>query len=193
MHRNVSPILFIVLALNSACGDDATRAEQSAGKAPAAAEVSGEEKRAQSAASPGKPSAPIRFRYEVLGNPIVGQPVAVRVFVESSVSGRPINLEYRVNDTTSMTFPESQARRREIVRDTSAYDATQPQQITVVPQREGRLFLNVSAEIVMEDGDILLKSQAIPINVGPAPLELDENGELKETADGETVESLPSN
>jgi len=118
--------------------------------------------------------------------------VAVKVFVDSTITDRPINLQYRVNDPSSMAFPASQARRKEIVADSSGQQASEPQQITVVPQREGRLFLNVSAEIVMDDGDILLKNQAIPINVGPAPLELDENGELKETADGETVESLPS-
>jgi hypothetical protein len=140
-----------------------------------------------------KPSAPIRFRYEIQGNPIVGQPVAVNVFLMTSMDTGKLTLHYRVNDSSSMLFPESQPRSREIVMEASGFDSGAANQITVVPQREGRLFLNVSAEIVTDTGDVMIKTQAIPIQVGPAPLELDENGELKETASGETVVSLPAN
>jgi len=191
MQTYATPLILLTCTLLAACGKDGGPAPSGDNAMPPAA-VSSAEKHREAGGSPGKPSAPIRFRYEVIGNPIVGQPVAVKVFVDSTITDRPINLQYRVNDPSSMAFPASQARRKEIVADSSGQQASEPQQITVVPQREGRLFLNVSAEIVMDDGDILLKNQAIPINVGPAPLELDENGELKETADGETVESLPS-
>lgn len=174
-----------------ACGGSETPTASNDDASQPAALSSADKRAAATTGSPGKPSAPIHFRYEVQGNPIVGQPVAVNVFVTSSVRDRPISLRYRVNDSTSMSFPSSQSRRKDIITDAS-YDSRRPEQITVIPQREGRLFLNVSAEIVMEDGDVLLKSQAIPIQVGAAPLELDENGELKETADGETVVSMPS-
>jgi hypothetical protein len=141
------------------------------------------------ATSPGKPSAPIFFRYEVLGTPIVGQPVSINVFVSSSVVDAPITLLYRVNDASSMLFPESQALRAEFTM--APDDDPRSQQITVVPPREGRLYLNVSAEIATADGT-MLKSTSIPIQVGSAPPELETNGELVETPEGETVISMPA-
>jgi hypothetical protein len=61
----------------------------------------------------------------------------------------------------------------------------------VVPQREGRLYLNVSAEVETEQGT-LLKSMAIPIQVGSAPRELQTNGEVSQDADGEAIVSMPA-
>ena len=141
------------------------------------------------AQSPGKPSAPISFRYKVQGTPIVGQPVAVDVFVSSSVIARRVNVQYRVNDASSMSFPEAQAQKTEMSLE--ADGEPQMQQITVIPQREGRLYINVSAEVETPEGS-MIKTQAIPIQVGAAPLELDENGELIKTAEGETVVSMPA-
>jgi hypothetical protein len=70
------------------------------------------------------------------------------------------------------------------------------QQVAVVPQREGRLYINVSAEVETAGGTII-KSMAIPIQVGNAPVQpqLKQpqlNGELKEGPDGETVISMPA-
>jgi hypothetical protein len=65
------------------------------------------------------------------------------------------------------------------------------QQVAVVPQREGRLYINVSAEVETAGGTII-KSMAIPIQVGNAPVQPQLNGELKEGPDGETVISMPA-
>jgi hypothetical protein len=139
--------------------------------------------------SPGAPSAPINFSYVVQGTPIVGQPVSVDITISTSVDDAPIRLFYRVNDATSMLFPESQARSAEVVE--MPGNKPRMQQITVIPQREGRLYLNVSAEIDTDRGT-LLKTTSIPIQVGSAPPEMESNGELVETAEGETVISLPA-
>jgi hypothetical protein len=139
--------------------------------------------------SPGKPSAPINFRYAVQGTPVVGQPVAINIFVTSSVTDAPINLYYRVNDASSMSFPASQALRTEFT--VAPGDQPRAQQITVIPQREGRLYLNVSAEIETATGT-MLKTTSIPIQVGSAPPELETNGALIETEEGETVLSMPA-
>jgi len=136
--------------------------------------------------STGTSSAPISFRYEVLGNPIVGQPVSVNVTVSSAVTDTPISLDYRVTDATSMQFAESQALRAEIVF--AASDEPSSHQITVIPQREGRLYLNVSAEIRGEK-DTLMKTMSIPIQVGAAPLGVEEKDEAEE---GETIVSTPT-
>ena len=173
-----------VLMILTACGKSADSNNT--------ATVAASEKTASkvvTATSPGKPSAPISFRYEVQGTPIVGQPVAINIFVASSVSDLPINLFYRVNDASSMLFPESQAQQTKFVAE--AQDQPRELQITVIPQREGRLYLNVSAEIEAADGT-LLKATSIPIQVGSAPPELKVNGELLETDEGETVISMPA-
>jgi hypothetical protein len=139
--------------------------------------------------SAGKPSAPITIGYNVIGTPIVGQPVNINLEVSSSMSDRPITLNYRANDTRDLQFPQAQAQRIALAAFGDAGRAAQ--QVTVVPQREGRLYLNVSAEVEMEGGT-LVKSMAIPIQVGDAPVQQETNGELKQDEDGETVISLPA-
>ena len=106
----------------------------------------------------GKPRAPIEFSYEILGNPIVGQPIAINLLVTSNQS-EPISVEYRIIDASSMLFPESQALRVEVTL--SAEDAPARQQVIVVPQREGRLYLNVAGSIETEAGT-MIRAAAIP-------------------------------
>ena len=178
----------LVLATLAGCGD----ASDSEATQQDAAQVAVSEKTATGSPvsqSPGKPSAPINFRYVVQGTPIVGQPLSIDVYVSSSMTDAPINLYYRVNDASSMMFPESQALRAEFK--VAPGDEPRVQQITVIPQREGRLYLNVSAEIETARGT-MLKTTSIPVQVGSAPPELKTDGELIETDEGESVISLPA-
>lgn len=140
---------------------------------------------ASMATSPGKPTAPISMRYEILGNPVVGQPVAVNVLV-SSTRG-PVRVSYSINDQSAVMFQQNQVERLEIADPSLGT----PQQLTVIPQREGRVYVNVSAAVDTENGE-LIKSMAIPIRVGKAVEGPTINGELVETADGETVISMPA-
>lgn len=142
----------------------------------------------ESGVAAGKPRAPIEFSYEILGNPIVGQPIAINLLVTSSQS-ESISVEYRIIDSSSMVFPESQALRVEVTP--AVEEAPARQQVIVVPQREGRLYLNVAGSIQTEAGS-MIRAAAIPIQVGAAPRVLQVNGELKESAEGETVISMPA-
>ncbi len=54
--------------------------------------------------SPGKPSAPISMQYEILGNPIVGQPVAINVQVRSTSGSQPVTVQYSINDSSALVF-----------------------------------------------------------------------------------------
>jgi hypothetical protein len=137
----------------------------------------------------GKPSAPITMAYSIVGNAIVGQPVSINLEVKSSLPDTPVTLHYRINDARTLTFPQAQAQR--VTLGTFGEEDRRLQQVTVVPRRDGRLYLNVSAEIETDDG-MLQKSMAIPIQVGQAPRQLESNGEPRERADGETVISLPA-
>jgi len=137
--------------------------------------------------SPGKPSAPISLEYEVLGRPIVGLPVAINVRINAAQDAGPVAVQYSINDTSALRFQEGQVERLRIVD--PADDSMQ--QVAVIPQREGRLYVNVSAE-VETPGGTLIKSMAIPIQVGSAPQQPTINGELQEGPDGETVISMPA-
>lgn len=171
-------ILAVTVAL-AACGDGNGDADdaQAASSPPTAA------------APPAVPSTPITFRYEVLGNPIVGQPVGISLEIASSDNGRPVVLHYRVNDRSSMTFPESQADRIEFT--TGGAEGPRVEQVTVVPQREGRLFLNVSAEIETETGSAF-RTMAIPIQVDSAPEAPETDEEVEAGAGDEAVVSMPA-
>ena len=139
--------------------------------------------------SPGKPSAPISIRYKILGTPLVGQPVAIEVDVSSALRGQPFQISYSVLDSDSMSFPASQPQRIELSIADNERSATR--QVTVVPLREGRLYLTVTAEIETDNG-VVLKSMAVPIAVGQSAAAPDVNGELRDAAEGETVISMPA-
>lgn len=139
--------------------------------------------------SPGKPSAPISMRYEILGNPVVGQPVAINVEVRSTSGNHAVTVQYSINDSSALVFQAGQVERLRVTA--NAEKTGSMQQLAVIPQREGRLYVIVSAEIQTADG-AMIKSMAIPIQVGRAPAKPEINGELVEDPDGETVISMPA-
>lgn len=128
---------------------------------------------------PGDISTPINFDYAIVGNPVVGRPVGVNVQVSTPLNERPISLHYRVDEAGSMTFPESQAASATLLPIADA--ELRSHQVTVLPQREGRIYLVVSAEIETDTGK-MMKSMSIPIQVGRAPAQ---NGPLVEGDAGE--------
>ena len=155
-----------------------------------AADASGKaESGTEIARSTGKPTAPITLEYDVIGSAIVGQPVGISLRVGSDEPGLPVTLHYRILDSAALVFAESQPQR--VAMTIEPDENPRLTQITVVPQREGRLYVNVSAEVETENGT-LLRAMAIPVQVGAAPSSPAVNGELKQTADGETVVSMPA-
>lgn len=150
--------------------------------APTAAEVA-------KASPQGKPTAPIDIRYNVIGAAFVGEPVNVEIDVSSTVRDRAIALEYRINDPRDLSLASAQPERVSLSAIGDAPSATR--QVTVVPQREGRLYLNVSAEIETAEGS-LIKAISIPVQVGAARGERKTNGEPGEDPDGEAVISMPA-
>jgi hypothetical protein len=177
--KNLVAIAIAALSI-AACGED-SGSSATAPTAKPAGKVS-------AATSPGKPSAPISIDYEVLGKPIIGLPVAINVQVRATRDGLgPVSLSYSINDESALLFQEGQVVQIEIPN----LQEASMQQLAVVPQREGRLYINVAAE-VQTPGGSMIKSMAIPIQVGSAPLPSKSNGEVKEGPDGETVQSMPA-
>ncbi len=136
----------------------------------------------------GKPTAPIAIDYDIIGVPIVGHPVNIDVAVSTTEGEAPVKLRWHVLDPGSLSFPEAQLREVAV-----RVSQRQPQtrQVTVVPQREGRLYLNVTAE-VEAPGGAMLKSIAIPIQVGSAAGEPEPEGEVRQDDGGGAIESLPA-
>jgi len=182
--RNFCAALLLASLGLAGCGgsDDgapaATASAAAAGKPAADPGASG-------ATSPGKPTAPISISYEIMSRPIVGQAVQINVKV-SSAKG-PVTVRYSIVDGSALMFQNGQVERLEIA-DPSEGGINQ---LAVIPQREGRLYVNVSAE-VQTPGGPMIRSMAIPIKVGSAPQTPTINGELKEGPGGETVVSLPA-
>lgn len=141
-------------------------------------------------AGAGKPSGPVTVAYRLIGKPVVGQPIAVDLRVMSTLEGRPITLSYRINDTTALTLAESQPQSITMAAGADE-DGGRVQQVTVIPMREGRLYLNVSASVDTENGSMSTVT-AIPIQVGDAPRTMQENGSLTTDEKGDSVRVLPA-
>lgn len=176
-------------AMITACGDDGKQrlptAEPGETAERAVAVLTPEEKYSVT----GKPQGPVKIDYRIIGTPVVGQPVTVDLKVRSNVSDAPVTLSYGTSDSTAMSFPQSQQRRVSLAFGDN--DRTSGQQVTVIPAREGRLFLNVTAHMQTDTGS-LQTVVAVPIQVGAAPRELQENGVVTTDESGELVREMPA-
>ena len=191
MKRVLGPadLLMLAFALN-ACGDGSVD-EKIVAEEVAAKTITPEDsvKPGAASATTAKLSGPVTISYRIIGQPVIGQPLAIELQIASALGPEPISVSYRINDATAMRFPESQPAS--VLMALSVGDASRSQQVTVIPLREGRLYLNVSAQIETDNGSVTSVT-AIPIQVGNAPRELQPNGERVTDADGETVIALPA-
>ena len=137
----------------------------------------------------GKPRGPITVSYRIIGRPVVGRPVAIELRIASSLGSQPMRVEYRTNDTTAMRLAESEPRVLTISQ--AAGDTDSALQVTVIPMRDGRLYLNVSVSVETENGSMSTVT-AIPIQVGEAPRAIQENGTATTDENGEAIRSLPA-
>lgn len=134
-----------------------------------------------------KPGAPYSISYRIVGTAIIGSPLTIDLAIKSMAGPAPLNLAYRINDATSMVFAESQPS--EIRMEAAANDDEFKQQVTIIPQREGRFYLNVSASYEAEDGT-MSTVVAIPVQVGSGSREMQEHGELGVDENDEAIRIL---
>lgn len=139
--------------------------------------------------STAKPGGPVTITHRIIGNPIVGQPVAIEIEFKSNIGPQAMTVSYRVNDATALQFPETQLMSVSMAPFDD--DERGSQQVTVIPLREGRLYLNVSASIETNSGSVSSVS-AIPLQVGGALREPQSNGEPGIDSNGEGIISLPA-
>jgi len=156
----------------------------------ASAAVDSDDADGKSPARSSKLQGPVQIDYQIIGTPIVGQPVAVELRLRSTLGDHAYKLSYRINDPTAMQLPETQLSTVSVAPVSG--EELSVQQVTVVPLREGRLYLNVAA-VVETEGGSMQTVVAVPIQVGAAaPREILDNGTLQTDADGNRIHSLPA-
>ncbi len=177
--------LFTVLAL-AGCGQEAATP---AGDVAAVDKttVDNEKPTRQWDGAVSKPGAPFRVNYRLIGTPVVGAPLAIDLRVTSPLGPPAVNLSYRIPDETAMTLHESQPA--DLVAEFADNEDFVDQRITIVPQREGRLFVNVGVAVDTGSGR-MSTTIAIPVQVGQGARELDEHGELATDEEGESIRIL---
>ena len=136
-----------------------------------------------------KPGSPYSMSYKIIGTPIVGSPLIINLRITSALSARAVTISYRINDASAMMLAESQPAS--VLLEPAANEDSFTQQVTVIPQRDGRLYLNVSASFETENGT-MSTVMAVPIQVGTGGRELLEHGVVELDEDGEAVRVLTS-
>ena len=184
-------LLLLLLLLGSvlaACGGDTAGDDLTANEQQAAV-LSEEDKLARVSEDPTSHGAPVKIAHSLVGTPVVGQPLAINLNLTSMRGVVPMAVEYRINDASALRFPEQQVRAATVSPDAATLEAIQ--QVTVIPQREGRLYLNVSVGVESDTGTSSTV-MAIPIQVGSGPRAYEENGQLRTDARGQMVRALPA-
>ena len=176
---NRTTTILTVLALLAGCGADDAAAPAANPKASAGTPTS----------VTAKPQGPVSIDYRIIGAPIVGQPLAIDIELTSLLGPQAITLSYRINDSTALEFSEAQPAQVSIAPSSS--ETPSLQQVRLVPLREGRLFLNVSASVDV-DGETYSTAMAIPVQVGSAPRQPEDNGTLTTDETGAAIRSLPA-
>jgi hypothetical protein len=136
-----------------------------------------------------KAGSPFAITYDMIGTPVVGSPVTLNLTVASAFGPTPVEISYHITDATALMLHEAQPRSMR-----AEMDLNQPfveDRVTVIPQREGRVYLNVEARVTTAEGT-LSTTMAIPIHVGAVDTSLVEHGELETNEDGETTRVLTS-
>ena len=137
-----------------------------------------------------KPHAPVDVRHKVLGDAIPGQPVDVEITLVPGRMAEAVSAEFR----TDTGMRESRRGKLERVAVKGSPMATR-QVVTFVPSVEGLHYVTVFAKVQVqgrEQGRVM----AFPVQVGNSTVPVRKAqpamGELKETADGSMVRSLPA-
>ena len=149
----------------------------------------GEAKR-QVTGSPGKPAPPISVGYKLLGEPAVGEPLAIELTVSTPLPGSALSMQLQPKD--DLVLGSGQEGRMELSRSASEAPGEErlSRRVSVIPQSEGRSYLVVSVSIPTDEGSAA-RVIAVPIQVGDLPPRLEVNGRL--TGEGEdTVVSMPA-
>ena len=120
----------------------------------------------------------------------VGEPHSIDLEIDSTLGDEPVEIGYQVPDPSALAMDEAQPRT--LTRAPLAGERRIRERVTVIPQRDGRLFINVRTSRSDDDGSASTMI-SIPIHVGNVDTSLQEHGRLETDAEGETTRVLTSN
>ena len=186
--KNMKVLTLVSVLLLAACGNDEA--------APVAevvaidkSELAGSKPASQFDGTVTKIGSPFSISYKIIGTPVVGSPVTVQLRVTSALATQDAEISYGIPDDSSMVLHAAQPQS--VAAKFADNETWVDQRVTVVPAREGRIYLNVAASAMAADGRVTTM-MAIPIQVGQGGRELEENGELSTDEDGEGIRVLTS-
>ena len=107
------------------------------------------------------------IKYDVLGKPIIGQAVSVKLTFNGFLKSQQIQIEFKTADSSSMIFSEAQVQKINLQYNESKNDNTLIQNVSIIPQKAGRIFLNVILSYRIEGGIVSIM-KAVPIYVDSA-------------------------
>lgn len=191
--KKMNVLTLVSVLLLAACGNDV---------AAPATEVATIDKSEQVAGKPApqfdgtvtKVGSPFSISYKIIGTPVVGSPVTVQLRVTSALVTQQAEIGYSIPDDSSMVLHKAQPQS--VVAEFAENEGRPnqrwlDQRVTIVPMREGRIYLNVAASAQAADGRTTTM-MAVPIQVGQGGRELEEHGELATDEDGEAIRVLTS-
>jgi hypothetical protein len=111
----------------------------------------------------------------------------VQLQVISALAVEQAHISYSIPDDSSMVLHEAQPRS--VTASFAENERSVDQRVTIVPMREGRIYLTVAASAEAADGRTMTM-MAVPIQVGQGGRELEEQGELATDEDGEAIRVL---
>lgn len=184
----ILPLVSVLLV--AACGHDAAEPVAAQLDEPAALEAPPKDTGKPTPAFDGtvtKIGSPFSISYRIIGTPVVGSPIAIELRVVSSLDLQNIQLRYTIPDDTSMALHGAQPAA--IDAKLADNEKWVDQRVTVIPQREGRIYLNVAAAVDGPDGRTMTM-MAVPIQVGEGGRDLEEQGEVTTDENDEAIRIL---
>ncbi len=173
----------------SACGADEDIDQAATALSADSAEQVVQKPGSQKSGMQAKAGSPFAITYDLVGTPIVGSPVTLNLKIASAFGPTPVEISYRITDSTALMLHEAQPET--LHAEMTMNETFIEDRVTVIPQREGRVYLNVEAGVTTAEGRIST-TMAIPIHVGAVDTSLVEQGELETNEDGETTRVLTS-
>jgi len=133
---------------------------------------------------PGKPSAPIEMRYEIVDTPELGLPLSIQITLIPGIDAENLRLTYSTSadlvagdNLTEFNYPDVIAH--------------QPIKLTinVIPQVDGLHYVNLIVRIDSTHSRAGVRSFAIPVSLGneKVKLKLPKNTKVEQTPAGERL------
>ena len=134
------------------------------------------------AASPGKPGAPVDIGYTVIGTPRAGQPIEVELTFTMKGTVDEMRLDYGTSE--ALTLDRDTPKSLALIAQKGGVPAVQ--RVRVQPQADGLHYLKVRV-VTVANGNTRMRGVAIPISVGKYDerAHLRQNGTLVEGVGGE--------